>query len=236
MFNGEIVLFIREKYKERGIELAEGIGLMNIVLEDILSELTGDINKLMMDNKYDIAQTYMKAHESVNGYIARNHDLIGLLEPQDDDIIQDEDIEDERMRGQPDYERYAVNRNIPRSLYESFKHKRPHAFEIKDYKQEAFTWKEVFLKTSKFLYQQNPNIMNQFPDDKHMNGRTRAHFSFIKDNLREPIKIEGSNIYLETNQSADSIRQIIIKMLRKYDIKTSDFIVYFRADYSELHE
>lgn len=40
MLNEEVIAFLIEKYAEKVIELGEGIGLINIVLEDILSDLT----------------------------------------------------------------------------------------------------------------------------------------------------------------------------------------------------
>jgi uncharacterized protein YeeX (DUF496 family) len=46
--------------------------------------------------------------------------------------------------------------------------------------------------------------------------------------------ISGS-IYVETNMSSNSIRNIIIKMLKEYNIKISDFKLYFRADYTNMN-
>lgn len=37
------------------------------------------------------------------------------------------------------------------------------------------------------------------------------------------------------NHSANSIRNIIINILRKYKISVSAFKIYLKADYSELH-
>ena len=47
--------------------------------------------------------------------------------------------------------------------------------------------------------------------------------------------ISGS-IYVETNMSSNSIRNIIVKMLREYDIKVNDFKLYFRADYTNINK
>jgi len=40
---------------------------------------------------------------------------------------------------------------------------------------------------------------------------------------------------VETNLSANAMRNLIIKMLQKYNLKPSEFKVFLRADYSSLH-
>lgn len=47
--------------------------------------------------------------------------------------------------------------------------------------------------------------------------------------------MESANIYIETNQSANSIRTLLIKVLNKYNINISQYKIFLRADYSELH-
>lgn len=53
--------------------------------------------------------------------------------------------------------------------------------------------------------------------------------------MRSVQLIKGADIYITTNLSANSIRNLIIKCLKKYNMKISDFKIYFRADYSDLH-
>ncbi len=69
-----------------------------------------------------------------------------------------------------------------------------------------------------------------------MNGKKVIYFSRIKlPTMRAARKIESANIYVETNLSANGIRNLLIKMLSKYNIKLSDYKIYLKADYSELH-
>lgn len=194
------------------------------------------MNQLVMKKEYNNAKKYIEIHECVNKYIEKNQELIELLEIQEGDIIKEEEIDKEEIKKLSDYEKYNVNKNMPHSLYESFKHKRPHAFEIEGNKIKIGTWKEMLIETSKYLYKKDPEILQSFLNDKNMNGKKRAYFSFDKKNLRDPKEIEGTGIYLETNLSANSIKQTIIKMLKKYNINIADYIVYFRADYSKLHQ
>lgn len=56
-----------------------------------------------------------------------------------------------------------------------------------------------------------------------------------KDIARSPKKIENANIFVESNQSANSIRNLIMKALKKYNINNNKFKIFLKADYSELH-
>ena len=53
--------------------------------------------------------------------------------------------------------------------------------------------------------------------------------------MRSAREIKLANIYVETNLSANGIRNLLIKILNKYNIKLSDYKIYLKADYSELH-
>lgn len=55
-----------------------------------------------------------------------------------------------------------------------------------------------------------------------------------KGDLRKP-KLVGNKIYVETNISSNGIRNLLLKLLKKYGYKTNEFKVYLRADYTELH-
>lgn len=53
--------------------------------------------------------------------------------------------------------------------------------------------------------------------------------------MRAVVEIKSVNIYVATNISTNGIRNLLIKMLNKYNIKISDYKIYLKADYSELH-
>ena len=74
-----------------------------------------------------------------------------------------------------------------------------------------------------------------FAEMPSMNGKKRRYFSFDKEELRKP-KMIANKIYVETNQSSNAIRNLIIKMLKKFNYNINDFKVYFRADYSSLND
>lgn len=139
------------------------------------------------------------------------------------------------MKAKPNYEDYYVDTDIPHSLYENLAHKRPFAFQLNQNKYEVKTWIEVLVKTSEFLISNNAEIFAQFEKDPKMNGKKSKYFSKDTVGLRKPVKLNGIELFMETNMSANSIRNLIVKMLQRYNYKSADFTLYFRADYSSLH-
>ena len=55
------------------------------------------------------------------------------------------------------------------------------------------------------------DIFEEFLEDKFMQGKTRKYFSRNEASLRNPEKIKESNIFVETNLSANSIRDMVMK-------------------------
>jgi hypothetical protein len=53
--------------------------------------------------------------------------------------------------------------------------------------------------------------------------------------MRKP-KFILDQVYIETNMSGNGVRNLILKMLKAYGYKATDFKVYFRADYTELNQ
>ena len=51
-----------------------------------------------------------------------------------------------------------------------------------------------------------------------------------------PEKMKLAGIYVETNLSANNVRNILAKLLRLFGLKISDYIIFLKADYSPLHE
>lgn len=91
------------------------------------------------------------------------------------------------------------------------------------------------LQTCDLLAQIDAAKFNELIDDPVMKGRKVSYFSrnFVD---RKNEKIKNLDIYVWTNLSANSIRNLIRKLMRKFDIKITDYYIYLRADYSPLHK
>ena len=68
--------------------------------------------------------------------------------------------------------------------------------------------------------------------------RVERYHIFCKDPnlIRAPREINGTDVFVMTNMSANQVRNVIEKMLRKYGIKINDYKLYLKADYTARHE
>lgn len=89
------------------------------------------------------------------------------------------------------------------------------------------------LKSVKYSAEKDPVKFKTFVNDKSMQGKKVSYFCNNQKGIREPRHVKGTDIYLMTNMNANRIRNIIVKMLRRYDVKINDFKIYLRADYTQ---
>jgi len=47
--------------------------------------------------------------------------------------------------------------------------------------------------------------------------------------------LENSNIYIETSKTSNAVRQLVKKMLDKYEIDFNNYNIFLRADASEKY-
>ena len=158
--------------------------------------------------------------------------LIDLLEVESE---EDDSAVNVKVPYDLNYSDYIVDEKVEHSLYEDFTHKRPFGFRLGNQNIiEASTWQDVLLKTIEVLMATDEEKFISFEDDPTMNGRKRPYFSTEKSLMRKP-KLINETIYVETNINANSVRNLLVKLLKKYDYKTNDFKVYLRADYTDRH-
>lgn len=135
----------------------------------------------------------------------------------------------------PNYQEYSVNTKEEHNLHEDFTYKRPYAFKLDDESIKVKTWQQMLIRTCELLYALDQKRFIQFENDPGMKGRKQKIFSSNPDDMRSPGKIEGCPLYVETNLSANSIRNLISRILGRYGIKNNRFKIYLRADYSSMH-
>jgi uncharacterized protein YeeX (DUF496 family) len=239
VLNKDTLKIICNSYSGKAKDIGESISLLNLVLDELMNKINQDVSAALIEKNYDIANVWLKLHEYINEAYEENREIVEYIESNASDDIED-DITGDLMEYEdntiPNYDDYKVDQSIPHTLYEDFEHKRPKGFKLLGNFVEANTWAIVLLETCEMLYNIDERIFTDFTNDKNMNGKKRDYFSFTVNNIRKPKKIKSADIYIEINLSANSIKQIIIKMLKKYQIKLHDYVVYYRADYTELNK
>lgn len=236
MFSKELIESICKSYPKKAKDIGESVGLLNMVIDELLSDINEDVTKALEGREHKKATNCIEMHSQICGIYDENLNLIESLETEEKEVDVIEQTDEEEKRVIPDYNKYVVDHTVPHTLYEDFEFKRPISFKLKDSEIKVSTWIEVFQSTSELLCKIDSQIFKSFVDDKNMNGRKKSYFSLTEKNIRKARKLECADIYIESNLSANSIKQIVIKMLRKYNIKVTEYIVYFRADYTELNK
>jgi len=237
MLNNNLLKTICERYPNKAKDLGESIGLLNMVLDELLNNINQDVSKNLINRNHEIAGKSLELHQKICCEYDENNEIIEFVENLISEDLNIESIvqtDEDEKKTIPDYSKYVVDQKIPHTLYENFEFKRPIGFKLYDNTVEATNWANVLQFTCELLYSFNSQIFTSFVNDKNMNGKKKSYFSLSENNIRKPRKLQRAQIYIETNLSANSIKQIIIKMLKKYQIKLTDYIVYFRADYTEL--
>lgn len=143
-------------------------------------------------------------------------------------------LEDDQKR--INYEEYRVDETVAHDLMTDFRYTKPAAFSLDEIRYPARMWKQMLVKTCEILNQKNNKIFEEFLEDKFMQGKSRKYFSRNEASLWNPEKIKGSSIYVETNLSANSTRDMVMKMLDKYRIPYAAFKVYLSKDLNPLHK
>lgn len=236
LINEELYDFLNKNFPKCANDLKEGIELLENVVQstiDTIEEKSGEIIKKERD--FIKADAYRKKENTLNTIALKLQDIIDKLniEIDSDENLSTEEKEEKEI---PNYNEYLVDSNIQHTLYEDFTHKRPAAFELNGDKHNVKDWKEMLLQTCNIMAGIDKELLMSFPKNERLNGKKVTYFAYKEEDIvRAPRKIRNMDLYVSTNHSANSIRNIIINILREYKISISDFKIYLRADYSELH-
>lgn len=220
-------------------DIREALDLLATSIDTAIEQVGQKVSRSFSNKDFKKAAELSLNSEELDSISKRIQEVIGDL----DTIIDNRNIEEDSKKIDevdektiPNYNDYLVDMEVEHNLYEDLTHKRPCAFKIEDTKVEIKDWKGALVQTINYLAKKDPNIVRSFVDDFKMNGKKVIYFSRVKlPTMRAPREIKLANIYVETNLSANGIRNLLIKMLNKYRIKLSDYKIYLKADYSELH-
>lgn len=229
-----ILQMIKSEFPDKAIDISESMQLLQEMINNIMEDISNKINTAFQNRDFDNVNKYQKIAENIHLYEKRIEEIIDILDIENT-FTEGEIDEDTERKLIPNYADYIVDHNIEHSLYENLTHKRPFAFSINDSKIEVKTWKEMFIKTCEYLICIDEQEFMSFENNPKMNGKKNKYFSMNPNSMNDP-KPVLNKIYVETNQSANSLRNLIVKMLKEFNLKISDYKIYFRADYTELNK
>ena len=229
---------IKNDFPDKAIDISDSLQLLKEMINSTMEDINNKMNKAFADRDFDTMGKYSDLAKQAYDYENKLEEIIDFLDIDYDEIetVNEMDNTDKAIeKSVLNYEEYRVNSNIEHSLNENFTHIRPYGFKfLSDELIQVKTWKEMFVKTSGILIDIDEENFLNFENIPKMNGKKRKYFSKEKNNIREPIEINGK-IYIETNMSSNGIRNIIVKMLKNYGYGIKDYKVYFMADYTEIN-
>ncbi|EJP6471889.1 hypothetical protein NHI66_001157 [Clostridium botulinum] len=226
---------LKENLPDKAIDISESLELLKETINDTMEAIAAKVNEAILTRDLEKMKQYSRLVEQGHDYEVKIEEIIKMLDVEEL-AVKEEINENVDSKIIPNYDEYTVDNNIEHSLYENFTHIRPFGFKINNSRLiEGRTWQEVLIKTSEFLFNKDRTKLLSFENNKNMNGKKNKYFSSKPENIRKP-ELVANSIYIETNMSGNSIRNLIIKMLKQYNIKVSDYKVYFRADYSNLNK
>jgi len=229
----EIISIVRSQFPTQAIDFADCIEMFSSVIEDTYQAVQVKMNQYLTNKDYDNAELLISFNKNLDSLEQYMSNLKLDLEL---DIEEIEKEEEKEVKSLPNYEKYYVDSKVSYTLYETFAHKRPFAFEFQGKQYEVRTWIEMLIKFCDLLYQKNSELFYSFPQNPLMNGKKKKYFSEDSSGFRKPLQLDISGIFIETNMSGESIRNLLVKMLRSYDYKMSDVLIFLKADYTDLHK
>lgn len=111
-------------------------------------------------------------------------------------------------------------RKVSTGKIESYIGKSVTAFTFKNTRYEVRFWKDILIKICNLM---NSIHRNDFERVLSLQGRKRPYFTKNANELRIPEKIEGTDIFVEINLSANSIVKMCLDVLSLFGYSEEDF-------------
>ena len=232
-----LIEFIRLYFPEDASEISDALDLVNLALDGLLNKVDIAVGTFNKNKDFDKSIELLKYSKLVSQIQEKINEYTALI--NEDHETEEEELEEldeiEEQKTIPNYSDYIVDSSVPHTLYEDFTHKKVAAFSFKNKHYPAKNWKDVLLQTCGLLADIDADRFTKFIDDPVMKGRKISYFSSNHVENKNA-RIKNVDIYVWTNLSANDIRNLIRKLLRKFNIKLTDYFVYLRADYASLHK
>lgn len=103
--------------------------------------------------------------------------------------------------------------------------KKPKSFTFLGQPQKVKKWKEILTSVCNIL---STSRGEEFEKVLDLKGRKRLYFSRDPEDLKEPRKVTGTDIYVETNFNASNLYSIALKVLKLFGYSEEDIHIETR--------
>lgn len=221
----ELYYTLQDIFPNYAEEILRGLFLLNDGLEKTKESIGNIPYKILKENNNLDKITDMEN---------KIDDLLKSISALGIDITAYQDSSDKRDDGKSK----SIDSSIPdqpidENLFQKmdFTGTKPIKFKLLGEEREITSWKNLFFFTCEYLSLLNREIFDEFVHNPEFRGRTRWYFSYDEKQISTPELINNTNIYAEKNLPANIIRDLLVKMFKRYEIKESDFQVYLKTRY-----
>jgi predicted type IV restriction endonuclease len=177
-------------------------------------------NPLCEEPSEDLLDLLDKAVESVTGYRTDEQRLADFLAKQAKESTVPVPLD---LKKSPAI--LAKKQGVqfsPPSDSSGYQNTRPEAFRFRGQRVQVATFKDILLKLAEILHRSDPASFQQV---LQLRGRKRIYFARDRQGMKHPRQIPGSDIYAETNMSANSIIRVCRDLLHLLNYSDDDFDV-----------
>ena len=235
MFSRKLVNFLETSFPAQLSEISTAMDLLIESLDEAYEAITAGSNKLLAKKEHERAINFIENAKELHSVSGRMQDFTEILQLDDvASISEDEVLEDiEKLTLTTANTKWIILLLTPymkTMCIQDLTLLNCGAKSIR-YKMERYACKDLEI-----LAGIDAEIIAWFPNIPRFNDRKSRYFQTDKPVLmRSPQKLQNMDMYVETNFSANFIRNLIIKMINHYKIPLSEFKIYLRADYTGLH-
>lgn len=231
----ELFEFLNKEVPNSLRDIREVLDLLVTTMDGTIDEIGKGVSECYNNKDFEKSIKFVSYSKEVDELNKKVQDILLQIDNILDENEED-DISQNTEKQIPNYSDFLVDSKQEHTLYEDFTHTRPCAFKIENQRIEVREWKGILTKTIEFLGEKDRAKIRGFADEPKMNGKKVAYFSKERAfSMRSPVYIENVGLYIETNLSANAIRNLLIKILGRFEIKISEYKIYLKADYSDMH-
>lgn len=231
----ELISIINEEFPENIVDFVEVLELHRIVIDNTLKLIRDKVDYSFEFKDFEKSYYYLTLANNISVYDNKIKDIILSLDIEENQSFNEDDVMYKKLCEDNKTFKSSDDSKHEYSLYEDFINTKPAGFKL-NYNEiiPVNTWKELLIKICEYLIEIDEERFMNFENLEHMNGKKRKNFCTNSKELRNPKTIKNK-IYIETNKSANSIRDILRNILLEYDYKITDLKIYLRSEYTDLN-
>jgi predicted type IV restriction endonuclease len=177
-------------------------------------------NKIVLEPHELLVEMINETLEAISGFKANNEQIEAFLKSHMTKLTI---IEGLGVGHNP--ERPPIKAEVPPNITDNYIGTTVIGFCFRGQHYTVRSWRDLLLTLVKVIRKSHQHEMDKC---LQLVGRTRPFFTRNRDELREPIPIEGTGIYVEGNIGANSIARISRRLVGVFGYQDSDFSIEAR--------